>query len=100
MRSGRIVRSFVVITADAGDSEVVDAITGETIAAVSFYLEAAANGFVAVDAADTGSFDTVAYDLGGQELWRIAHRDARGIEIVDKGAITARTDTVELTFYD
>lgn len=118
-RSGQFVelaeldgRTFVVqteavegATSDTRQS-VIDVTTGSVIVSNDLYdTDGASNGFVFVQL-DNGSNDvqTVAYDDGGQEMWRLQLDGRERAEIVDHGVLVAvggaRGPDIELTFFE
>ena len=107
-REGRTYAIVNHTTDDPGDerSEVIDAATGETLISNGSYLgpQSARDGFVLSVSDESANRQTVAYDLQGNELWRIVRDRQETTQIIDGAVLVANidsvTNTVDLILYD
>lgn len=107
----RAGRTYAVVKQTIDDSvnersEAIDAATGETLVSDGFYRDDQTfdDGFVFSVFDEGGDRQTVAYDLRGNELWRIVRDRQETTQILDRAVLVANTDsiagTVDLTLLD
>lgn len=99
-----VVHTDIGVSADTS-THIIDPTTGESVVSNDLYdTPGVADGFVFTQLDDgPDDIQTVAYDLDGEEKWRLQLDGREGAEIVDDGVLIGDPDTVaetvDLTFY-